>query len=386
MEWTAHSESPDKFHFWTGVSTLAGALRRRVWIDMRSFKWLPNFYIIFVAPAGVTSKSTSISLGHRLLAKVKGIKFGPTSASWQSLLDAFDEAVQFVDLGPGTEKYKMSALTIVISELGTFFRADEDDYMSFLVDMWDGKEIPIERRTRADGSTVLENTWLNLLAATTPDWLQANMPETLVNGGLGSRTIFVYADKKRKLVPFPDEVILDADYFRLQKMLIEDLQQISELKGAYTMTPDARAYGHVWYNNLNTTRPLHLTNARFNGYISRKQSHMMKLALIFAAASRAEPFIHLADMEKADNCLTMVESDMVKVFESIGLADSAQKLQTIMTVLKSNGNRVETNLMWRTVMSTMSQQDYQQALMGGVKAGMLKMSKEGQVTFLIGLA
>src|SRR5574343_321589 len=60
VAFTADSESPDDFHFWTGVATIAGALRRRVWIDMRKFQWTPNFYIILVGPPGIATKSTSI--------------------------------------------------------------------------------------------------------------------------------------------------------------------------------------------------------------------------------------------------------------------------------------------------------------------------------------
>lgn len=386
MEWTSHSEAPDKFHFWTGISTIASCLKRRVWIDMRSFKWLPNFYIILVAPAGVVSKSTAISLGHRLSARVKGVKFGPTSASWQSMLDSFKETVEHVDLGPDVKPLKMSALSIIISELGTFLRPDEDDYMSFLIDMWDGKEIPIERRTRMDGSTIIENTWLNMIAATTPSWLQANMPQTLADGGLASRIIFVYADQKRKLVPFPDEMVGDHDYYRMQDLLIADLNRIAVLKGAYTISPEAREWGRNWYSDLNTNRPVHLTHQRYGGYLARKQTHMMKIALVLAAARGDDLIISPQHLQDANETLNMVEADMAKVFESIGLADSAQKLNTILSLLKSH-KRIENGALWRAVLSTMSDKEYQEAIFGGMKAGLLKVEKpsaeNGMKSFLV---
>ena len=71
LEYTKASESPTPFHFWTGVSTIAGALRRRVWIDQRYFQWTPNFYIVLVGPAGVAAKSTSLRSGMKLLEKLK---------------------------------------------------------------------------------------------------------------------------------------------------------------------------------------------------------------------------------------------------------------------------------------------------------------------------
>jgi len=55
MHYSSFSEAPDKMHFWVGVSTIAGALRRRVWIDQGYFQWTPNFYIVFVSPPGIVS-------------------------------------------------------------------------------------------------------------------------------------------------------------------------------------------------------------------------------------------------------------------------------------------------------------------------------------------
>lgn len=85
MNFTRASESPDAFHFWTGVGTIAGALRRRVWLDMRHFQWTPNIYIILVGPPGVANKSTTVRIGSSLLSQVDGIHFGPQSMTWAIL-------------------------------------------------------------------------------------------------------------------------------------------------------------------------------------------------------------------------------------------------------------------------------------------------------------
>src|SRR5712671_3481375 len=84
-----YSESPESFHFWTAVSTIAGALRRRVWINQLHFQWTPNMYIILVGPPGVAAKSTSIRQGLNLLEAVPGINFGQQSLTWQALIDSF---------------------------------------------------------------------------------------------------------------------------------------------------------------------------------------------------------------------------------------------------------------------------------------------------------
>src|SRR6516162_4021230 len=118
MDYTRDSESPNTFHFWTGVSTLAGALRRRVWIDMKKFQWTPNFYIILVGPPGVAAKSTSISMGMNLLSQIKGVKFGPESMTWQALAKDLEDAIEHIEFfGPAgvKERVAMSCLTVQIN-------------------------------------------------------------------------------------------------------------------------------------------------------------------------------------------------------------------------------------------------------------------------------
>jgi len=50
ISYSGYGEAPKYMSFWTGVSTIAGALRRRCWIDQTYFKWFANFYVILVAP------------------------------------------------------------------------------------------------------------------------------------------------------------------------------------------------------------------------------------------------------------------------------------------------------------------------------------------------
>src|SRR3990167_4389771 len=92
LDYTQHSEAPSKFHFWTAVSTIAGALRKKCWFDMGYFKWSPNFYIILVAPSGVATKSTTMRIGMNFLRRLPDVSMGPNTLTWQSLLPALNEA------------------------------------------------------------------------------------------------------------------------------------------------------------------------------------------------------------------------------------------------------------------------------------------------------
>mgnify|MGYP001584454575 FL=1 len=62
IRYTSGTESPRIMHFWSAVSAMAGALRRKVWFDQIRFKWYCSFYIVFVADPGIATKSTTADL------------------------------------------------------------------------------------------------------------------------------------------------------------------------------------------------------------------------------------------------------------------------------------------------------------------------------------
>jgi hypothetical protein len=371
-QFTITSEAPAALHFWVGVSMVAGAVRRRVWIDERIFKITPNFYIVLVAPPGVATKSTTIRIGTNLLREVPGIKFGPQSMTWESMLDAFAAAVEVLELN-ATTTVPMSCLTFPVTELGTFLRTDDPHFVNFITGIWDGQDEPWDRRTRKDGETSIKNPWVNLIGATTPDWIKNSFSESMIGGGLASRILFVYADKKAKLIAYPSDIELPEDYDQTKKKLIEDLIRISMLKGEYKLAPDAKQWGREWYHDLWTNRPQHMASDKYNVYLARKQTHLHKLALILTIARAEEPIVQLQAMRDADVMLKGVEHDMAKVFESVGAADSAIKLNTIMGYLTTYKNGVSNQDLWRMCINYMDQRTYQDAIRAGIEARLLEV-------------
>lgn len=375
-EFTEDSESPMNFHFWTGIATVAGALRRRVWIDMRKFMWTPNFYIILVAPAGIAAKSTSISIGMTLLSKLPtdvGIHFGPESMTWQKLADSLaksTEYVKYIDNAGATQMQSMSALTCGVSELGTFLTMDDDKQLSFLIRMWDGGDATFIHSTKASGNVEVKSPWLNVIAATTPTWLAQNFPAVAIGGGLASRILFVHGEVKRKLIPYPDEVIQSAQYKERQKKLVEDLKQIALLAGPYTLMDEARDWGRQWYHDWhNGKRPPHLASDKYSGYHARKQTHIHKVAMVVAAARRDELYITKQDLTIAEGLVSKLEKEMLKAFESIGQSEVARAIHEMTKLLSASGGKLRSDQLSALCYKTMRPQIFKEALDTGVGSG-----------------
>ncbi len=382
VQHTRYSESPDSFHFWTGVATVAGALRRRVWIDQRLFQWTPNFYIILVGPPGVAAKSTSIRAGLSLLERVDGINFGPQSVTWQALMDALSDAQEVVEFPGEDHGTAMSCLTIGVSELGTFLRPENKEMVDFLVAMWDGQRETMRRQTRTQGETIIYNPWLNVIGCTTPAWLKDNFPDVMVGGGLTSRMVFVFADKKRQLVAYPADLITAADYQQEEDRLVSDLQTISELKGEYFLSTGAKDYGIGWYENLWTRpRPEHLQGDRFSGYIARKQTLLHKLALIIAASKRTELEISVEDMLEANRLMTLTEVDLCRVFESIGVMSSASINTEVLSRIKANKTMPYKDL-WRMYFKILGHKEFTESIKAARDAQYVKVEMRDGVEMI----
>lgn len=376
MQYTSDSESPQDFRFWSGISTIAGALRRRVWIDMRKYQWTPNFYIILVGPPGIATKSTAMRSGLRLLEKIDGIRFGPPSITWQKLTDSLQAAVEhmkFQDPDLGEVFHPMSCLTIPVSELGTFLKIDDTALVDVLVDLWDGQLTSWTHSTKTSGTTTVKNPWLNIIGCTTPAWLKAHFPDHLIGGGLTSRIVFVYGDAKAALIPYPDEVIQGPQYAKLEKALIDDLTDISFMSGPYSLSSSARSWGHAWYiNHWGSARPSHLASDRYGGYLARKQTHIHKLAIILAAARSSKLVIEEDHLVEADKILTLAEPHMIKVFESIGVVDEAKHVNEIMPFLRAHG-WLPIDELWTKVMNLMNQRDFKEAVSAAHRGGLIKV-------------
>src|SRR5437870_21264 len=133
--YASFTEAPRHIHFWVAISTIAGVLGRKVWIDQSSFKWYPNHYIFFVGPPDVISKSTTVKMGMSLLKRVPGFVLGPTSCSWQALVKAMADRWEMdYDLGD-RQITQLCSITVSSTELGNFLKVKEPEFLDMMISL-----------------------------------------------------------------------------------------------------------------------------------------------------------------------------------------------------------------------------------------------------------
>lgn len=360
------------------MSTIAGALRRKVWIDQAYFRWHANFYVILVAPPGIVSKSTTAGVGMDLLRKVPGVRFGPDVVTMQALITAFAEVSEMFEYKE--EHIPMSALTLESSEFGNLLNPQDKDMVDLLVSLWDGKAGSFEKKTKHSGSDSVENPWINLIGCTTPAWIAGNFPDYMIGGGFTSRCVFVYADTKAKFVAYPG-LEVPHDHGETKQHLIDDLTAISELKGEYTLTDEAVAWGRAWYEKLYKERPMNLDDDRFGGYIARKQTHLHKLCMVLAAAAGDEMLITAEHMAIGDAMLADLEPDMAMVFSKIGKTEASVHIDRLVEfVLRRGAGGTPYTEVYRYVHSYFpSMRDFEDMIAGACRAGFIRVQTVGAV-------
>jgi len=373
IEYASFSEAPRRMHFWSGVSAISGALRRRVWIDMSYFKWHVNQYIIFVAPPGIVSKSTTVAIAMDILRKVPGVQFGPDVVTWPALVSAFAAATEQFELSG--EWHTQSALTLVSSEFGNLVNPQDREMIDMMVNLWDSHTGAFKKVTKGSGNDTVENPFINLIACTTPAWIAGNFPEYVIGGGFTSRCLFVYAETKDKFNAYPS-LTVPKNIKAAQEALVHDLEHISkELCGPYILTPEAFEWGKHWYRRHYESPPALLKyDDRFGGYIARKQTHLHKLAMVLAASVRDDLIITPEDLDLADTMISDLEIDMPKVFAKIGRSEESVQAERFIQFISQQEREISFEEAYHYVhLHFPNMRDFEGIFAGAVQSGQIKI-------------
>lgn len=339
VEYGGYGEAPRDAIFWTGVSCISAVLRRNVWFDMGYWSWFPNHYIVLVARPGIIGKGVTLSIGQNLLDEVPGLHIAPDSITWQSLVTTLAETredVNFVDPATGEIEYiPTCCLTVLSSEFGTLIDMRNTDMVNMLIKMYDAEK-KLEKKTKTSGDDIAPRPWLNMMACTTPAWIATGFDELTIQGGFTSRCLFVFADEKRVLVAYPKRH-MPPDLSVTKARLIEDLCNMSTLRGDFIMTEDAYEFGEEIYKRHWNGAAKGTDTAHLGGYWARKQAHLHKLAMVLSAAESNKLQITRKHLETANNWVSQTEQNLTRVFELVGRSADSRLANEIIAFVSRLG-------------------------------------------------
>lgn len=335
LDWTVpRSEAPKSFILWAGFYTLASAIRRNVKFPaslLGSYEIYPNLYVIFVGPPGGPRKSTTARYAKTLLREIEHIDIASTASSASKLINIMENTVD-------------GSVSIVSSEFGSFVNVSQEDMYDLLTDIFD---CPPEYKysTRRHGTEVVKNPTINLLAATTPQWVNEQMPAYVIGGGFASRTIFIYEQTPRRRKMYYEDI--DAHKLEvLRNALVQDLAHIAHnVTGTFRhANEDVRDAMEGWYKKVSEQVS---QDERIEGYLSRKHIHVHKIAMLLSVAESDRLVIEMDHFQRARDILAGIEDRMPRVFSSVGKNPYSSAIEKVRDFVLQQGEVSHSQLLSR---------------------------------------
>jgi hypothetical protein len=322
MSMTTDVLSPDIFRLWSGISLVAGALERRVWLQNNQGPVFPNFYILLVAPPGVGKQVVDRVKDLWRDAKEPGSKVpafnvAPDSMTKASLIDSIAKAKKMILPPGGGAPQHHHALLVPAEEFSVLLPTYDMEYVGALNALWNNKASHHEvRRTGQKQDVNIDFPYLNLLGGAQPRWLASIFPEDVWHTGLGRRMIMIYSST----TPWKDVWASTTDVSPLRELILKRLGLLSKAYGQMSIERRAAEALTDWDRSGRQPVPTH---AKLIDYNTNRNFQLIKLAIV-SAASRGElftnnsaPAVRLEDVDRAKAWLFEAEALMPDVFRAM---------------------------------------------------------------------
>jgi hypothetical protein len=275
-EFAEDTEAPRDFWLWAGISTIASAVQRKVWVPYGIETIYPNMYILIIGPPA-SRKAAPINLSKKLLQELQ-VTISKDSGSKRALTKQMAAAVdkeKFFE--PKGQKWiGQSAISIISRELSSLLAVEPKTMIEFLTDGYDCPEDKWEYGTSEKGEDILYYHVINCLLGTTPGWFANNLPQEAVGSGWTSRHIIIFGDKVYKRVPRPE---LTERQKHVYKSLVNDLQLIAGLVGEMSWSKEAGEYFDNWYKDIDKNLSK-IKDERLAPFGGRVHVHVIKTAIV----------------------------------------------------------------------------------------------------------
>jgi len=331
-EYTSGLPSPDNYVNWAWFYTIAASLQRRVWVGPTHQPCYPNMYTILVGPPGVgkgliirevtnalkhwtldinagntnaaksqQDKDTAAmvvesDLKHATEVEYQGKSKGadtlkplliPVCAdaiTYEALVQAVGNSyrrINYAELNgdnqPKLKIYGHSSLCFVLQELSSLLRKRTNDTVNYLLGLYDCP-VDYEYTTITRGKDRVRRGCLNIIAGTTPSFMQSTFDEDLVGEGFTSRTFYIYANKNRKNRMWLPS--LDSSQETCKKELLDHIKKLTTLYGQVMVEPEVARWLEEWWDGYEKDKSRRVNKAlEMIPYYARKNIHVLKLAM-----------------------------------------------------------------------------------------------------------
>ena len=348
LDYTKKQESPEKFHIWSGLSVISAALGRRCWLHRGYAPVFPNQYIILVGESALCRKTTAANISVDMFKRTK------KDLMIEKLTPAY--LCQHLAECGKADTFGDSATYIYSPELSNLIGmgAYQSGLVSLLTTLYDCPS-EMESRTKGAGVDIIRNACLNILGATTMDWMSSSLPGDTVEGGFTGRVIFGVGEEPKEKNAW---LVLTREEMQLRELLTHDLMIISTLRGEFKVTDEARDFYEEWYMKENNSDE----DMRLLPYYGRKGTHVLKVAMAFAVAESNDLVIDVLHIDSALNALKSAEENMTYAFRGVAFSKVAKDTDRILRQIEKAGGQMEHAILLKNNYCFLSAKEFEEVM------------------------
>jgi hypothetical protein len=349
VAFTDERPSPELFRKWAAITTLSGALEKRVWTKTKAGSQFANLYTMLVAPPGV-GKSQAINPAEGLLKATRKFAIAPNSVTAAAYIDALVNAGKSQLKPDKTGSLTYHHLFVFAAELGVFINSHDLNFLSIINELFDHKDSYREERRHSLKEPIdIQNPMTTLLIGSQPGFLATLLPDAAWTMGWTSRMLMVYSSSMPDVALFGEYKNMD----HIQRKLVAKLSECAEYYGEMLWDAKAIAEMERWRKDKWGPVPDH---PKLANYIPRRGTiFTVKLAMISAMARGEELAIRLQDVERARGWLLEIEELMPQIFRDMIMRSDDQVIEETFQFMFSTYIKTRTPIAGASVLRFLSQ-------------------------------
>lgn len=315
MNYYANTESPRRYFYWAGISTVCAVMKRNVWISKKRYLLYPNLFVLIVGRSGLR-KNLPIKFARQCAEKVNSrVYYGRHSI--EGIITDLAKAKSV----PGGDIDKDACAFMVSGEFATFL-IQNPAALTILTALYDNDE-DWKNVLKHSPKETLTNLGISLLGASSEVHLKETVPMNAVGGGFLGRTLIVHEEERHGIHSLIGD---DEDLPLEDPTIISDLIEISKRKGEIKVSGEAATFYNKWYKEFSEMKVKDRT-----GTYERLHEHVLKVSMALSLISGSD--IEKSHIEESIELCLECFSDVQRVFFETGTHPTAPILATVLKIL-----------------------------------------------------
>lgn len=345
LESRINFESPKRFWYWSALAAISAVVKKNVYYRKKdpltkkvNYILYPNIYVFLVGDSAVARKGPPIAMARRLVGAVDVTRVISGRSSIQGII----KEIATMYTTPTGKIRNDSSCFLCASELRSSIVTDPQA-ISILTDLHDGHfSDEWKSLLKGTGTESLKDVNMVILAGSNPAYLRETITGSDIEGGLIGRSFMVYENTRQTINSLTGDVVGDEEDTLNDKNVDEKevkwLKELSELKGKFLLSLQARDMYNDWYNEF--TVRIHTDKT---GTVGRLHDQVLKAAMLISLSRKQTLIIEQADMDEAINACVELAGNVGRSIMPAGKSAFASQtnlvLQELITAYPGEASR-----------------------------------------------